>query len=252
MLVSMAPLLKPSPSEAKLGPLEKKRDALAHRRPQHIGCRQVLLRGLNMRSEDMRAAGRTVAPNMRERLMQQHGQMRQDVGAEACSQYGVGASAERDRATEKLQGQKLEAEAELQLLRERTHQEEASGNPMMLSSHRLGPNQLAELGAQFAGKDCPAKLVGALRAASSELIGPPVEAERQALEASVARRLRSAAISAAMAFNLMPPSRHISKMCGSVLGGRGMGILQGHLRHAKPKVGVLVEGRSGRCGQSEH
>lgn len=183
MLVSMAPLVKPSASEAKIKSVEAKLEALARRRPQHIRGRQVFLRELNMRAGDLRSEGKAVAPNMHERLMQQHGKMWQDFGEEARWHYEVKAGDARDRAVEKLHEQRLELEAELRLLRDRTQQEEASGYHMLLSSCRLGRNQLTELQAQFAGKDWPAKRVDALRVAASEPIGPPPEAERQVLDA---------------------------------------------------------------------
>lgn len=68
MLASMAPLLKPSASETKLNALEMNIESLARRRPQHIWGRQVFLRELPMRTDDMRASGRTVAPDMHKRF----------------------------------------------------------------------------------------------------------------------------------------------------------------------------------------
>lgn len=183
MLLSMAPLVRPSKHDAKLHRLQSRAQALARRKPQCITGRQVLLKELNMTAAEARSEGRSVAPNMHDTLMRSHGEMWRKFPAVAREMYSRKAESERHEAFEALRNQKLAVQSEIELLKLRACDQDPASEPLRVSSCRLSRSDIVEFQALCDGGGWSAKRVDELRAAACERLGPPSEEVRAVLDA---------------------------------------------------------------------
>ena len=90
------------------------------RRPEHIRGRQVFLKDLNAKAQEIRGAGRQVPVDIHLRLIVKHGTLWNDIRSEVRTRYEIKAGREREASRDALHEKKDSLCAELQLLRDRT------------------------------------------------------------------------------------------------------------------------------------
>jgi hypothetical protein len=183
MLVSVAPLFKPSETDLKMRRLELRLQSLQKRRPECISGRQVFLKDLNTKASELKDQGRHVAADMHTKLMHRHGVMWKGSGADLRAAYETKAEQARDQAREELVHKKQALVAEMQILRARSGPQGRDVEPLRISSCRLSETHIAEFDGLYHSPEWSSKRVDDLQAAAMEPLGPPPLAVRELLEA---------------------------------------------------------------------
>ena len=182
MLVSMAPLFKPSESDLKFRRLQLRLASLEKRRPECISGRQVFLQDLNSKAAEMRTQGRPLAADMHTKLMHRHGGMWKESSAGVRAAYEAKAELTRDQVREELVHKKQVLLAEMQIMRARCCTEDRDGEPLRVSSCRFSELRIAEFNGLYESPEWSAKRVAELQAAALEPLGPPPLAVQEILE----------------------------------------------------------------------
>jgi len=146
------PLVTQLPDKKALDRARRHLAVLDGKQPQKFGGRQEYLRELNAQAEAWRAEGRDVDPNVHDALMLKHGAMWQAMGQQRRDEYEARAVPARQLKAEGLLGEKEETVNKIETLKAKLAEQHSTDNPVLLSQCKLGPQDLAEMEAEFSNK----------------------------------------------------------------------------------------------------